>query len=166
MERFVLSWKKSKNNRVHLLLEMRWKTCDTVQREWKVLYAGAGAQQKSRMFIRFGDVAGIWFNAEWENPLADPGTSDENVLLNKIFERDYDMGKVTLDHDAGMRFAMLMMIAGKINTLGAECRVVQELRNMPSEEVLYWFVKCAYGCRQKAARAALFAFLGTKGDRA
>lgn len=171
MERFVLSWKKSrgfkKNYKVHLVLEMVATGHGQLVQSWKVLYWGSG-QEKTRMFLRLAEARGTWNDAEWEKPLAKPHPDecDARSMTSLLYDRDCDVGRVFLSHDDGMRFAMLMMVYGKIRNVSVENCVLHELRNLPSEEVLYWFTKCAYGYRQQAARAALFAFLGTKGDRA
>ncbi|WP_439622343.1 DUF7680 family protein [Gemmata sp.] len=165
MERFVLTTKVTKGGRVRLALEMRDdRTGDTAQ-SWAVPYVGPGAaEEKVKTVLKLAERRGVLFNAEKSSPLAFPAAFDGSAreFAAALFDRNYQVGELTIEHAEGMRLAMAFMLAGRCNTVARMHAVTDGLTNLECEVVLYWFTLMAYGRRQKAGRAAMFTLLTAK----
>lgn len=162
MERFVAKWaKKKKGHAVDFVVEMLDTTGNLV-RSWSMPYAGPRATEDgTRIPLLLGERRGVWFNADWAKPKGFDGSRHE--LARHVFDADYAVGPVVVEHAEGMRLAMAVMLAGRCNTLAKSNRAVAGLTNLEAEVVLYWFTLCAYGRNTTAGKAALFTLLnGTR----
>jgi hypothetical protein len=179
MERFVLTTKVAKRGfKSDLVLEMQRPSKvegyhGLVLHSFKIpinagkplsTKAAEAAYYKTTTALRVAELRGLLFNAEKVNsnfPATFDGSARE--FSNILFEKNYRIGELVIDdYEEGMRLAMAFMIAGKCNTISKMNKVIEGIVNLEKEVVLYFFTLMAYGNRQKAGRAALYALLTTK----
>jgi hypothetical protein len=178
MERFVLTTKKhKKNGRVDLVLNMEQghsdpgsppvslllKSFSVVARLPHGRQAICADENKWKVVLRTAERLGMLFNAEKTNAKF-PATFDGSArqFADVMFDNNYDIGELVMEHKSGMILAMAFMLAGRCSRLTKMNAVIDGLVNLENEVVLYFFTLMAYGNRQKAGRAALYALLTTK----
>lgn len=166
METFALTTRSRKYRgmqRIDLVLEMR-NAHGVLVRDWALHYAGPGAvpEHKSRLVLRLAERRGMLANAEKDEAIFNNFDGSAREMTDILFDRGYQVGRLVLDEDGGMRLALAFRLLGRCNKLSTSNAVESGLVNLAPEELLYWFTLCAYGQRQKAGRAALTALLTTK----
>jgi hypothetical protein len=170
MERFVLTTKKHKKAyKFDLVLELvqvqtNQPGISLMLKQFTIPYTGPSASEtKINTVLRVAERRGMLFNAEKQNSVF-PANFDGSAreFVNVLFDRNNVFGELGIEHHDGMRLAMAFMLAGKCNTVTKMNKVVDGIVNLEEEVVLYFFTLMAYGNRQKAGRAALYALLTTK----
>jgi hypothetical protein len=168
MGRFVLTSKTYKNSyKSDLVLEIHQASnaTNTLLKRFALPYSGKTAYEvKIKVVLQVAERLGMLYNADKKNSRF-PATFDGSAreFANLMFDRNHDIGELVLDHSTdGMILAMAFMLAGRCNTITKANAVIGGLVNLEKEVVLYFFTLMAYGNRQKAGKAALYALLTTK----
>lgn len=160
METFRLAVKHGRGGRVYLTLSMveqRPGSGEVVVRDWKLPWSEV---EKIRIPLGIAERLGVLFNGLASSHEKFDGSAREFIDL--VSERGHKIDEFVVEHAEGMILAMAFMLAGRCNTTARKNAVRDGLTNLEPEVLLYWFTLCAYGWRQKAGQAALFALFTTR----